>query len=159
VGAGITYGGDTLATVRFRNGDTYDLHGGSLAEVYAGVDYRLAEQWSIEATLGYHADFRDGRNGHPTFERFPVALPGHFHLTPNWRFGGGVRYAINPRLSGGGVLSGQGVAYRADLGAVLEGEYLLFGRGWRDVGFKLRGVTERYKVRDDSASGLGGTSY
>jgi len=155
LGGGLTAGGDTIATVYYRNGDYQDLHAGGLVAVYAGVDYRAAERFSLQGTVGYHADGSSGRNGHLTFSRYPLELLGHYHVSSHIRVGGGLRYVIDPRLSGGGVLSDQGVAFKNTFGGVLEGEYLLFGDQRSGVGFKLRFVSERYTDKNIGASSNG----
>jgi hypothetical protein len=152
VGGGLTYGGSTVATVQFTNGDSQDLHAGSLATIYGGLEYRLADRVSLQGTIGYQADESSGRNGHLLFDRFPLEVLGHFHATQHFRFGGGLRYAIDPRLSGGGVLHGEGVDFNSSLGFVLEGEYLPWGDTTSGIGVKLRGVSERYKAQPTGQS-------
>jgi hypothetical protein len=155
LGGGLTVGGSTIATVYYRNGDYQDLHAGGLVAVYGGLDYRVADRFSLQGTFGYHADGSSGRNGRLTFSRYPLEFLGHYHVTPHIRVGGGVRYVIDPRLSGGGVLSDQGVAFKNTFGGVLEGEYLLFGDQRSGVGFKLRFVSERYTDKTLGASSSG----
>lgn len=62
-----------------------------------------------QGTIGYQADEASGRHGHLLFDRYPLEILGHYHATRHFRFGGGLRHAIDPRLTGGGVLRGEGV--------------------------------------------------
>ena len=54
IGGGLTFGGDKLATVSYTNGDSQDLRAGSLVQVYAGIDYRMGTDVSMQINAGYH---------------------------------------------------------------------------------------------------------
>jgi hypothetical protein len=151
IGFGLTFGGTTLANVQYVNGNSCNIHAGGLGDVYAGVDYRRRPV-SVQVTAGYHFDTCDGSNGSLRFSRYPVELLAYYGFGENWRAGGGVRFVMDPHISGGGVAGGTDVKFRSATGAVLEGEYLLSRTGWVQFGFKLRYVFEHYQPEFGGAS-------
>jgi hypothetical protein len=153
VGAGLTFGGATLYTVQYNDGTSSNIHAGGLVDVYAGVEFRIAEAFSLQATVGYHVDDRGARNGSLRFERFPIELLGHYRIDPHWRAGGGVRFVQSPRVTGSGVLGGNDVSFDSTTGGVVEGEYLILPASRRvQVGVKLRYVAERYQLQGGGPS-------
>ena len=53
LGAGLTFGGDTLITVPFTDGSTDDVKAGGLVHLYGGGEYRLSDMFALQATVGY----------------------------------------------------------------------------------------------------------
>lgn len=49
VGFGLTFGGDTLATVQFDDGTTDSIKAGGLAHLYAGAEFRVGTAMAIQA--------------------------------------------------------------------------------------------------------------
>jgi len=148
MGMGLTFGGKTLATVHFTNGDSENVKSGGLVHLYAGYEYRLASRFSVQATIGYHVDNVSARNGDLKFSRYPLEVLGHFGITDNVRIGGGVRYVMNPEISSSGAASIGDYEFDDTTGAVIEAEYLITPH----VGVKLRGVSEKYKMKGSSTS-------
>jgi opacity protein-like surface antigen len=160
LGMGLSGGGDELASARYTNGRNVNLHAGGLVYFTAGVDYRIAPQFSLQGTVNYHVDRANATNGDIKFERFPVELIGYYQPNPAWRVGGGVRYTNSPKLSGSGVASGTDVSFDNTTSAVVEGEYFV----GRKLGVKLRYVNETFKSRgykdvDGSHVGLSANFY
>lgn len=145
LGAGVTFGGDRLATINFTNGDTQNLRAGQLYAVNGGVEFRLAESVSAQATVGYHADSSSyASNGSIRFRRFPVELLAHYLLDDRWRIGGGLRFVNNIELRGRGVAASDVfIDFKNAVGGLVEVEY----RFSRLIGLKVRGVAEEYKAR------------
>jgi hypothetical protein len=143
-GGGFTFGGEKLVTVTFDNGDTADVRSGGLITVYTGVEYRFSDSFSLQSTIGYHIDRVSAENGSVRFTRYPVELLGHVNVARSVRIGGGLRKALNPKISGSGFASGTNTEFDSSLGGVVEVEYLIT----RDVGVKVRGVFERYKPKN-----------
>jgi hypothetical protein len=160
VGMGLSGGGDELASAKYTNGDTVNLHGGGLIYFTAGVDYHFMPQFSLQGTVNYHVDRANAKNGDIKFERFPVELIAYYQPNPAWRVGGGVRYVNSPKLSGSGVGSGLDIDFDNTTSAVIEAEYFTSPK----VGFKLRYVNETFKARgfqdiDGSHVGLSANFY
>ncbi|NHZ37364.1 outer membrane beta-barrel protein [Massilia sp. CCM 8692] len=141
VGAGLTAGGDKLATAEYANGGSIDVRAGGMIAFLAGVDYRVNQQFSFQGTVGFHVDQASAKNGDVTFKRFPIEVLGYFHPSDKMRIGGGVRYVSSPKLNGDGFGAGVYQEFDNTVGAVLEGEYFFSP----NVGLKLRYVKEEYE--------------
>lgn len=145
VGFGLTTGGDRLITARYTDGSSYTLRGGGLLQIHAGAEFRLAPRVTMAASLGYHADSATAYNGSVTFRRYPLEGLAHYEFAPGWRVGGGLRLALDPKLTSDRAYFGADQRYETSLGPVLEIEY----RFNRLLGLKVRGVSERYKSKDN----------
>lgn len=143
LGGGVTFGGDTLLTVEYENGTEMDLRAGGIVTMYGGIDYRVTDQFSFQATVGYHVNNASARNADARFERFPLEVLAYYHVSPQWRLGGGARYVSNPKLKTSGALNIGDFAFDNTLSGVLEAEYLMSSH----VGFKLRYVHETYESK------------
>jgi hypothetical protein len=142
LGLGVTGGGDTLASASYTDGTTQKIRAGGLVHVYAGAEFRVAPQVTLQATLGYHADdTRAADNGSLRFTRYPLEVLGHFQVDDAIRIGGGIRLINSAKLVGRGVLGNINDEFDSTVGLVIEGEYLFA----RQFGVKLRGVSEEYK--------------
>lgn len=148
VGAGLTFGGDTLATVNFSNGTSQSIKGGGLVHLYVGGEYRFSPEFSVQTNVGYHADNTSASNGDLKFERYPIEVLGHYFINDQFRLGGGARFVSGATLDGSGAASGVHVDFKSTTGLVLEGEYLFS----RNVGVKLRFVNEDYKPKNGGSS-------
>ncbi len=144
VGFGLTHGGDRLITARYTDGSSYTLRGGGLLQLHAGAEFRLAPRLTMAASIGLHADAASAVNGSVTFRRYPLEGLAHYEFAPGWRVGGGVRLAIDPKLTSDRGFFGADQHYETAVGPVIEIEY----RFNRLLGLKLRGVSERYKSKD-----------
>jgi hypothetical protein len=157
LGAGLTFGGDKIGdTIENRDGDRNALHGGSLLDVRAGLEYQPPESpLSVQMSAGYHIDSALAtRHSSANFGRVPLELLVHWRALDAWRFGGGLRQAFNARTtsSGRGADYVEAQRYDADLGYVLEAERFFGPR----FGLKIRGVSERYspqKTGQDQVDG------
>lgn len=144
VGAGITAGGDKLATTSYTNGESSNIKAGSGLQVLAGAEYRMSNEFSLQATLGYHIYFTpEASNGDADFSRIPVELIAYFHANEQWRVGGGLRRASKPELSGSGFAAGLNEGFKDSTGAVVEVEYFVNP----SLGVKLRAVNEKFESR------------
>lgn len=141
VGAGLSVGGDNLATVEFTDGHSEDLRAGGLLYLTAGADYRISESFSLQGTINYHVNNSTGDNGDVRFQRFPVELVGYYHINPQWRVGGGVRYTSKPKVSSSGVLEGMDFKFDNTTSALIEAEYFYSA----NFGVKMRFVNETFK--------------
>ena len=144
VGMGLTGGGDKLAVTRFTDGTSQRIHAGGLVAFVGGVDYRIGQNFSVQGNVGFHVDNSTADNGDVHFRRFPVELLGYFHVSPQWRIGGGVRFVTGAKLSASGAAGDADLDFDNSTGTVLETEYMFSNK----MGVKLRAVTEKYKVSD-----------
>jgi hypothetical protein len=152
LGLGATFGGDTLATVRFTDNTTEDVRGGGLVHLYGGVEFRVAPQVTLQTTVGYHvSETSSAGNGTLRFSRYPIELLGHFQIDPRVRLGGGARFVNSAKIDGSGVLGGNRLEFESTTGAVVEGEYLVLP----NFGIKMRFVGEQYRPKGGGPSADG----
>lgn len=146
LGAGLTLGGDKVATMVYTNGNESSVTAGGLLDLRAGLDYRFANSpVSIQAAIGYHVANASARNGNVTFSRFPIELLAHYHVTDSWKIGGGARQSTGTKLSSSGVASNVGdYKFDSSVAVVVEGEYLFTPK----FGLKVRYVNEEYEVKN-----------
>jgi hypothetical protein len=149
VGFGLTFGGDTLATVQFSDGTTDSIKAGGLAHVYAGAEFKVGTAMAIQATLGYHVDdTRSSSNGSLRFSRYPVDLIALYSLNERVRLGAGAQIVGSAKLAGSGVASAVAVDFQSSTGALVEAEYLFTP----NLGAKLRFVSHTYKPKGSGIS-------
>ncbi len=157
-GIGLTNGGKTLINATFTDGSTEKVTSGGLVHLYVGGEYSFTPNIAVQANVGYHVhDTSPATNGSLTFSRVPVELLGYYKITDNVRLGGGARFVNSAKLKGTGVASDLNEKFKSTTGAVIEAEYLFT----RNVGLKLRYVSEKYKFESDgySVSGNHGGLY
>lgn len=150
--AGLTFGGDTLATVRFTNGDTDKIKAGGLVHVSAGVLWSPADlPMSVQVMGGYHVDDVSASNGDLRFSRYPIEALAFYNGVKDWRFGIGARHASSPRLKTdlNGVTSQ--TEFKNANGVVAEMGYRFARSFWVNA----RYVREDYKL---DRFGSGGSS-
>ncbi|WP_338848923.1 hypothetical protein V8J88_08265 [Massilia sp. W12] len=146
---GVTYGGDTLATAKYTDGSSVNIRAGSGLDMKGGVEYRVAPQVSLQATVGYHVHFTpEASNGDANFNRIPIELLAFYHINEQWRVGGGVRFVRNARLSGSGAAANLNGNYGNTTGGVLAVEYM----GAKNWGVSFRLVNEKYTLENSNAS-------
>lgn len=146
VGAGLTFGGDTLVTVTYTDGETAKVSAGGLLALNGGLELGFTELLSVQALVGYHVDRANASNGNVVFERYPLDLLGHVRLNSWMRLGGGARYTGNAKLrTSGAVTSYVGnVSFEPTWGGVVEAEFFPM----RSLGIKARYVSERFKAKN-----------
>lgn len=147
-GIGITGGGEKLATVRYTDGSTQDVRSGGLVHFYGGLEFNVAPDVLLQATVGYHVDSTTARNGDIEFERFPIEVLGQYALDRHLRLGGGLRFVPSAKLSSSGAASIGTADFDSHVGLVVEGEYLFTPV----FGTKLRFVSEKYKPSNGAPS-------
>ncbi|PWF55512.1 outer membrane beta-barrel protein [Massilia glaciei] len=149
---GFTGGGDKIATIHYTDGSKGDVTFGSLIQLGAGVDYRINETYSVQASINDHLSSEGADNGSVRFTRFPLEVLGYYKVSPQWRIGAGARFVMGPNLKSRGAASGMGNGdFDNTVGGIVEAEYA-FGR---NIGLKLRYVAEKYKVSGTSFTSSG----
>lgn len=156
-GGGLTFGGDTIATVRYEDDDIDDgkVHAGGLLALNAGVELQFTELVSAQALIGYHFDRVNASNGNIRFERYPLDLLAHFRLTDWMRVGGGARYVERARIKSSGIGSTYvgNEDFKPSWGTVVEAEFFPL----QSFGIKLRYVSQKFKSKTfPTASDLDG---
>lgn len=159
LGAGLTFGGETLATTYYNNGDSQDVTTGGLVDLRAGLEYRLTNSpAALQLAVAYHVDNTTAKNGSLKFSRFPVELMGMYDLGNQWRIGAGIRQATGAKVSASGDAVNQAgygasTTFKANTGALIQVEY----RVSPQVGIQARYVKESYTVEDDTHQSIDGS--
>jgi hypothetical protein len=150
LGVTLTGGGDKLATVTYTNGNSQNIKSGGLLHIFGGVEYVPTNAFALQATVGYHVDDSNAKNGSVKFSRVPVEVLGFWKAADTWRFGLGLRKTSGAKLTSSGEASNIG-NFKLDskLGAVLQGEYLFNPSG----SVFVRYVGEKYTVNKVGVSG------
>ena len=148
VGGGLTFGGDTIATIDYVDDDVSDakVHAGGLIAINGGIELQFTDLVSAQALIGYHVDRANASNGSVRFERYPLDLLGHFRVN-NWlRLGGGARYTNNAKIRATGAAHNfiDNVSFKPTWGSVVEAEFFPV-QSW---GIKVRYVSEKFKAKD-----------
>ena len=143
LGAGLTAGGDKIATAYYEDGDEVDLRAGEMFALQAGIDYRLGPKFSLKATVGYHVDDASARNGEMRFQRVPVELLGYYHVNDKVRVGGGLRYVTGTEFRSSGAGDIGDYEFKDSTGAVVELEYM----ATPSIGVTLRYVNDKFEEK------------
>ena len=143
VGAGLTHGGDKLATVYYEDGFDINIRGGGTVALLAGLDYRISPEFSVQGTVGYHVDNASARNGDTRFQRIPFELLGYYHVNDKVRVGGGLRWVTGTEFRSSGASDIGDYEFKDTTSAVVELEYLFTPQ----IGVKLRYVNDEFKEK------------
>lgn len=165
IGMGFTFGGDTIATVNYTDGDSAKVHAGGLFAFNGGLELQFTPLVSAQAMISYHVDRANASNGSVRFERTPFEVLGHFRLNDVFRLGGGARYTSGAKTRASGDATGfvPNEDFKPSWGTVVEGEFF----ATRSLGIKLRYVSEKFKSKtypflsdvDGSHGGVYGIYY
>ncbi|KDM91498.1 hypothetical protein [Photobacterium galatheae] len=74
LGAGYDFGGDTISTAYYTNGDSTKVKSGSGLLAFAGADFYLQNDFKVRGTIGYKSSSASATNGEISFSRIPVDL-------------------------------------------------------------------------------------
>lgn len=150
VHGGLTYGGEKMASVDYTDGTSYDLRGGSLFQVGAGVLLQPSEQpFALQLTYNYHFDRADAKNGDAHFSRMPLEAIAYYTGVERWRFGAGPRFVQNAKVKVEFEGRKETVDFKNTTGLVLEAGYQLNDKLWLNG----RLVKETYKTERYSLNG------
>ncbi|CAN5904912.1 hypothetical protein BH11PSE12_BH11PSE12_34430 [soil metagenome] len=150
--AGITGGGDTLATVNYVGGSSQNIKAGNLFQLGGGVLWHASTMpLETQITLNYHIDDTSATNGSVKFERVPLEVAAFYTGVQKWRFGGGVRYVTAPKytsqINGG---ANETVDFKNSIGALVEAGYGFTPHAWLNV----RYVAEKYQPKTYTRNGV-----
>jgi len=153
VGMGFTFGGETIARVKWEDGSSSNLHSGGLIDFRGGAEYQIQGQpVAIELSIGYHFDKANGSNGSVGFTRFPLELIGHYALNEYWRLGLGLRKSLSTefKVDLGGTATQK---FTSSISPLFEGEYFFTPQ----FSVKGRYVIENFETDDQYKDKLKGS--
>ncbi len=140
VNGGMTYGGDTIATAVYTNGDTADLKGGALMQFGVGGLYQFETRpLALMLSANYHFDSISGSNGSISFNRFPIEVLAYYTGKERFRIGGGMRFINSPEYSG----LTNNATFESTTGIVAEVGYQVAPQAWLNFRF----VSEKYQLK------------
>ena len=147
---GLTYGGDTLYTVTYTNGDTTDIKGGGFYQIGVGGLYQFESQpFSIKLSAYLHYDVVTGRNGDVFFYRLPVETLAYYTGIAKLRIGGGIRMVNSPEISATINGATEKVSFENATGLIAEVGYQVAPRAWLNA----RAVSEKYQGKSLTSGG------
>ena len=152
--AGLTGGGDTIATANFTNGDSENINAGALLQFGAGLIWEVPNSpVAIQVTANFHvSDSSSADNGSLKFSRFPLEAIAYYTDVPQWRFGVGMRATQSPVYKGRVKGSpSESLDFKDAVGTILEAGYSFSPRAWVNV----RYVSEKFQPTTYT---LGGSS-
>lgn len=147
---GASFGGDTLASGTYTNGQTFSIKAGDGLLLSGGVSIAATDKIDLQATVGYHSTSTNANNGKIEFTRVPVELLAFYNLEGKWRVGAGVRSATGAKLSTSGVAGSLGsYEFTPSLGTVLEAQYFFdkAGSGRAKYGINVRYISESFEEK------------
>lgn len=151
INAGMTYGGDTVATAYFNNGSSTDIKGGGLMQFGAGGLYQFENTpLALMLSANYHFHSAGGTGGSVSFNRFPIEALAYYTGKERFRLGGGVRIINSPEADSttqGSGFTVKNVLYKDTTGLVAEIGYQLSSEGW----INFRFVSEKYQGKTATA--------
>lgn len=163
---GIDGGSDTFGTVRFTDGSTQDLNAGAGFSMAAGLSFLETQVGAVTldalTTIGFKAWDAGADNGQYSYLGFPLEVLARIKVQ-QFRFGAGIDYAISPKTSTSGVLSGTLGAdqeFENALGFVMEGDWAVRQPGAK-AGFFIGGkvVVQTFDSKTYPGLSYKATSY
>ena len=149
--AGLTYGGDTIYTVFYTNGDMAKIKGGGLYQVGVGGLYQFENQpFAIKLGTHFHYDLISGSNGGVYFYRFPIETLAYYTGIEKFRIGSGVRVVNSPEISITINSMKDTVTFENTTGMVAELGYQVAPRAWLNG----RMVFEKYQGKSFTTGGV-----
>jgi hypothetical protein len=151
ISAGMTFGGDTIATANYTDGSSDSIKGGELFQIGGGVQMGLpSSSMLLSFGINYHFDIANASNGKLEFTRIPFEGILYYPLSDKWIVGGGFRYTISPkamsRIDGG---NREEVTFKDSAGVLVEIAYAVQPKTW----LALRFVSEEYKAESATLNG------
>jgi len=152
--AGITYGGDTIGTVKFTDGSTKNLKAGALLQFGLGGLYQFEDKpLALMLSANYHFDTVNAKNGSASFDRFPIEALAYYTGKERFRFGGGLRIVNGAELSSD-IGGSDKYTFDTTKGLVAEIGYQLDSHGWLNFRF----VSEKYQAKTHVVNGVTSSS-
>ena len=100
----IEFGGDSVATVAFDDGDTQNVHAGQGLSLGLGGYFRPNPEgpFEIDAVLGFKYVTTAASNADINISRMVFKLNGMWRFDPGWFVGAGLTHHMSPELDGDG---------------------------------------------------------
>ncbi|MDO8989600.1 MAG: hypothetical protein Q7U91_08175 [Sideroxyarcus sp.] len=140
--AGLTFGGDTIATASYTDGSSKSIKGGGLAQFGLGASYQFQDTpLALLLSANYHYHTAAASNGDLTFSRIPVEVLAYYTGVERFRLGGGVRLVNSPETTMTIDGATEKITYDKTTGLVAELGYKIASSSW----LNFRYVSEKYQ--------------
>lgn len=101
--AGITDGGDKLASISYEDDKGKDAGGenikaGDFLNIGAGVEYTFNKAWSVQSNVGYFFDTDSADNADIEITRYVLEAVPYYHINEKFKFGIGLTLHLNPEF-------------------------------------------------------------
>ncbi len=150
---GLTYGGDTIYTAVFTNGDTSNIKGGSFVQFGMGALWQAeGRPLALLLSANYHMDNVSATNGKLEFKRIPIELLAYYTGKERFRIGGGLRIVNSPEAGGTVNNSTDKIVFDNTTGLVAEVGYQLTTPSWLNFRF----VSEKYNAKSHNGTPVSG---
>jgi hypothetical protein len=98
--AGMTFGGDTVATATFKNGSSQTIKGGGMQQLGFGGLYQFDNSpIALLLSANVHFHYVTASNGNMIFRRVPVEVLAYYTGVERFRIGGGARFVNSAEAS------------------------------------------------------------
>lgn len=139
---GLTFGGDTVATAVFDNGDKVDIKAGQLLQIGGGVLWQASPApLAVMLTANYQIDGTVAKNGKAQFTRVPYEAIAYFTGFNRLRIGAGMRQVKSAKVVYKVNDGEDTLTFKDTTGTIVEIGYQLSQNAWLNV----RGVSEEYE--------------
>ena len=152
-GLGAASGGEeitsgTITVIGTTQTYPYSVGPGDGIQKRIGFDYRVADRFTLQASIGHMSSEPSGVNGSYDFTVVPVEFMGFVDIAYGLRLGAGFRKS-SAELRGKGVTANSPIngTFKSDGGSVVELQYMFTGAEKRkgpQFGISLRAVSEKF---------------
>lgn len=145
----LEFGGDTVATVAFDDGDTQNVHAGQGLSLGVGAYFRPNPEgpFEIDALIGFKYVTTAASNADINISRTVLKLNGTYWFEQGWFVTAGITHHLSPELDGDGFF--EDVPFDDATGFSAE-------VGWRWIALRYTSITYTNDfIEDVDASSLG----
>ena len=147
--AGITDGGDKLASISYEDEKGKDAGGenikaGDFLNIGAGVEYSFNKVWSLQSNIGYFVDTDSADNADVKITRFVLETIPYYHINEKFKLGIGLTFHLNPEFENDytNILKSK-TEFENATAAVFSLGYKIHMSSW----FELRYVPMDYSIK------------
>jgi hypothetical protein len=146
------FGGDTVATVAFEDGDTQNVHAGQGISLGIGGWFRPSENVPVEiaASIGYKFVTTAADNADINLSRSVFKLNATYWFRNTWFVTAGLTHHMSPELDGDGFF--EDVRFDDATGFTME-------TGWRWIALRYTKITYSLPGFEDTDASSAGLSF
>jgi hypothetical protein len=137
----LEYGGDDLATVNFRNGDSQDVKAGQGVSVSGGLHFRPSDNtpFDVQALIGYKYVTTAASNADINVSRVVLQLLGDYQFPNGVYLGGGLVRHNGTKLDGDGFF--RNIEFDDATGFAIESGWCWVGLRYTHIKYENRFIS------------------